>query len=365
MAAGKDSGVFARNTWVVLLLNALICSIVAVLVWAAFPYVGKSGLFSSWVYSQSIGQIICIGFLVFSHFQQTKSLNPAIGYFLFYPIIVFFGFFLGKNLAAYLMKTPVDPHSTGPVFWTTLFITFCVSLFAIWFFSSRDKMMNLKLIAAEESARASKAKLSMLQAQVEPHMLFNTLSNLRLLISSDATKATLMLDNLVDYLRSTLANSMHESTLLKNEFELLENYLSLMEIRIGHRLKFDLHLPSNLEQQSVPILILQPIVENAIKHGIEPSVQGGIISIHARSEEHCIAVEVIDTGIGYNQGASPPQHEGSEGFGLHSVRERLQTTDTPYEVLSVMSPLSDGQQGTSITIRLPLSSKALQKSSRQ
>ena len=340
---------FTQDTAVVLLLNTLICSVVGILVWVGFPPAAKSGLLSSWVYAQCIGQLICIGILAHTHIQKKKSQQPGIGYYLIFPVIVFLGFFVGKTLAAFLMGTPIEPYFNTPVFWTTLLITCCVSTFAIWFFSSRDRVMNLKMIAAEESAQASRAKLSMLQAQLEPHMLFNTLSNLRMLIEDDPEQARLMLDTLVDYLRATLASSMHDKTSLKEEFALLENYLSLMQMRMGDRLTFDLHLPKELEDIPVPILILQPLVENAIKHGLEPSIDGGTISVRARSEQDRIAVEVQDTGIGYNLNSITL----TEGFGLRSVRERLNTNLTHYEALSIVSPLKNNSSGTSITVQIP------------
>lgn len=342
---------FTQDTLVVLLLNTVICTVVGILVWVGFPQAAKSGLLSSWVHAQCIGQLICIGILVHTHIQKTKSVEPGIGYYLVFPVIVFFGFIFGKILATLLMGTPVEPYFNAPAFWTTLFITCCVSTFAVWFFSSRDRLISFKMVAAEESAQASKAKLSMLQAQIEPHMLFNTLSNLRQLIDVDPVKAQLMLDSLVDYLRATLASSMHDTTTLKEEFALLENYLSLMQIRMGDRLSFDLHLPKELEDVSVPILILQPLVENAIKHGLEPSIVGGTISVRARIESDCIAVEVEDTGIGYNQNsvALPA------GFGVRSVRERLGTNPAHRDALSIVSPLKNNQSGTSITVRIPCS----------
>jgi len=344
-----------REVLTVLFFNTIICTLVAVFVWLVTPSVGQTGLLGSWVYSQSIGQSICIGSLVFSHYMQKRGVESRFYFIVGHCLIVPLGFLLGKTIAATILSGPAVTPKDGHLFWTTLLVTVLVSLFSILFYSTWQHVTTLKLKAAEESARASTAKLSMLQAQVEPHMLFNTLSNLRSLIDSDPSKAQHMLDHLVDYLRATLAGSQHRVVTLSEEFELLENYLSLMEIRMGDRLSFDLGLPEALKKMQVPIMILQPIVENAIKHGLEPAVDGGSISVHARSDDNFVAIDILDTGVGYNSA----DQSLSSGFGLQSVRERLQLVKTNYEVLSISSPPENRESGTKVTVRLPLPKRSL------
>lgn len=347
----ENKGQYFREVLVVLFFNTLICTLVAIVIWIAFPAIGKHGLFSNWVYSQCVGQIICIGSLAFSYALRSRQVKSRRIYVLGSILIVLFGFFVGHRLASYLLSHPVVTLNDGPVFWTTLTVTIFVTLFSILFYGTWHHVTNLKLAAVQESARASKARLSMLQAQVEPHMLFNTLSNLRSLIDSDPNTAQHMLDHLVDYLRATLAGSQHDAASLKEEFALLENYLSLMAIRMGERLSFKLDLPDTLEQLKVPVLILQPVVENAIKHGLEPNVNGGHINVQARATKQFVAVEIIDSGVGYN--AVEPTISG--GFGLKSIRDRLQTADTSYDVLSISSPPQDANSGTAVTVRFPIS----------
>jgi len=344
---------YAREVLVVLFINTLVCTLVAVVVWLAFPVVGQHGLFSCWVYSQSVGQTICIGSLVYSHTLRKYRVHSRLYYYLGCCLIVPFGFVFGENMAATILSYPATTPQDGHIFWTSLLVTIFVSVFSILFYGTWHHVTTLKLAAAKESARASKAKLSMLQAQVEPHMLFNTLSNLRTLIESDPQKAEQMLDHLVDYLRATLAGSQNDSATMKEEFELLKNYLSLMEIRMGNRLSFDLKLPAELTELKVPVLILQPIVENAIKHGLEPTVAGGHISVQARIKDAFVAVDILDTGVGY----MPGDQQLSKGFGLHSVRDRLQTADHAFDVLSISSPPKSGGTGTLVTVRFPLSKR--------
>ena len=148
-------------------------------------------------------------------------------------------------------------------------------------------------------------------------MLFNTLANLRALIGTDTARAVVMLDHLIDYLRATLNASRAASHSLGDEFDRLGDYLALMQVRMGPRLRYTLDLPSDLATQLVPTLLLQSLVENAIKHGLEPKIEGGSIAVSARREGDNIALDVIDSGVGLKDGA---------GFGLAQVRERLQAT---------------------------------------
>src|SRR5690606_21211369 len=140
------------------------------------------------------------------------------------------------------------------------------------------------------------ARLKLLEAQLEPHMLFNTLANLRALIAVDPQRAQEMLDHMIAYLRATLDASRATSHPLAAEFERLRDYLALMAIRMGPRLAFQLELPPALAAQPVPTLLLQPLVENSIRHGLEPQVQGGRIKVTARQEGEALVLEVLDTG---------------------------------------------------------------------
>ena len=148
-------------------------------------------------------------------------------------------------------------------------------------------------------------------------MLFNTLANLRALIATDPERATQMLDSLIDYLRTTLQASRATFHSLADEFDRLGDYLALMQVRMGPRLTCTLDLPPELAAQPVPTLLLQPLVENAIKHGLEPKIEGGSIAVSARREGDNIVLDVIDSGVGLKDGS---------GFGLTQVRERLQAT---------------------------------------
>jgi LytS/YehU family sensor histidine kinase len=172
---------------------------------------------------------------------------------------------------------------------------------------------------AEARKHVDEARLKLLETQLEPHMLFNTLANLRALIGVDPNRAQAMLDHMIAYLRATLNASRATSHSLQAEFDRIQDYLELMAIRMGPRLRFTLDLPGALAQAKVPSLLLQPLVENAIQHGLEPKVGGGEIRVTARREGDTVVIEVCDTGVGLS-GDGPAS---GKGFGMTQVRERL------------------------------------------
>jgi LytS/YehU family sensor histidine kinase len=172
----------------------------------------------------------------------------------------------------------------------------------------------------EARKHADEARLKLLETQLEPHMLFNTLANLRALIGVDPVRAQQMLDHMIAYLRATLSGSRAATHTLQAEFDRLRDYLELMSIRMGPRLQFTLDLPPDLTQHQVPALLLQPLVENSIQHGLEPKIEGGHIIVRARREGASVILEVADTGVG-----PPGSVADAKGFGMSQVRERLVT----------------------------------------
>jgi sensor histidine kinase YesM len=226
-------------------------------------------------------------------------------------------------------------------FWGFWLSSLGISFGFLFYFYQREK-------GAELQRQATEARLKLLETQLEPHMLFNTLANLRALIATDPPRAIGMLDRLNDYLRATLRASRTDgstgSHTLSHEFARLRDYLELMAVRMGPRMAYALHLPDALEHQPVPPLLLQPLVENAIRHGLEPQLDGGRISVSASAEGSSLILEVIDTGVGMD-GTAP----NGGGFGLNQVRERV--ASLPGGRVEVNT--STGQ-GTTVRIRLPL-----------
>ena len=150
-------------------------------------------------------------------------------------------------------------------------------------FATREQLAQEAAARSEAQRLAVESQLRLLRAQLEPHMLFNTLANLRSLVREDVDRAESMIDQLIVYLRSALAASQTESVALSREFAQLRAYLDIMALRMGPRLSFRLDLPADLEATQVPPMLLQPLVENAIKHGLEPKVGSGSIEVVARA----------------------------------------------------------------------------------
>lgn len=213
----------------------------------------------------------------------------------------------------------------------------------------RERLGRVQQQAAAAEREAAEQRLKLLQAQLEPHMLFNTLANLRVLITVDPPRAVAMLDRLNAFLRATLSASRGGAHPLSAEFARTADYLALMGFRMGERLQVSLDLPEALREVPVPPLLLQPLVENAIRHGLEPSVSGGRLTVSARSRGDRLQLVVHDTGVGF--GASPVG-DGTR-FGLEQVRGRL-TTLFGDRARFAIGAADDGDGGTLATIELPL-----------
>ena len=200
----------------------------------------------------------------------------------------------------------------------SIVITAIAGVVASHYFYSRNKAVYLQRKMSEARGHASEARLKLLETQLEPHMMFNTLANLRVLIGTDPERAQDMLDRMIGYLRATLGASRNSMHSLQAEFDRLRDYLELMAVRMGPRLAYTLELPPDIASLPVPSLLLQPLVENSIKHGLEPKLEGGTISVRARCEGNSLWLDVADTGVGFD-----PSAPAGGGFGVAQVRERL------------------------------------------
>ena len=194
------------------------------------------------------------------------------------------------------------------------------------FFSQRASRARAEL-------RANEAQLRLLQGQMEPHFLFNTLANVISLIDADAPRAKHMLEALTDYLRASLGGLRREDSTLAGELDLARRYLQLMQTRMGDRLRFEIDADDALGRAALMPLVLQPLIENAVKHGLEPQVDGGTVRVKAArvtlDGEDCLQVCVEDDGAGLAAAARRPRRRvagGADGNGiaLANLRERLQ-----------------------------------------
>lgn len=198
---------------------------------------------------------------------------------------------------------------------------------------TQRQALSFELERSKLARDALDSRLRLLQAQVEPHFLFNTLANVRELVDSGSSQASEVLGSLITYLRAAVPNLHNSATTLGQELELVRAYLELMHMRMPDRLQFAIHAePAALAVQCPPMTLLT-LVENAIRHGIDPSEEGGQIDVSVRLQDGRCLAEVKDTGVGLNGGLSGGFSGGALcgqsssqglGTGLANLRERLQ-----------------------------------------
>ncbi|QFZ84282.1 sensor histidine kinase [Variovorax paradoxus] len=334
------------------LITVAFCCVIA----AALTVSGMGSWDSQMVYSLSIGTIswlvIDTGRLFISGRNDVLWPHGPWG-FVLVAFGVVLGFLGGGAIGDAWVGRPLFDFSgfARHRMASTIVITLAATIGMCYLFYSlgRSKHMQRQIDLAQRNA--TEARLKLLETQLEPHMLFNTLANLRALITVDPPRAVAMLDRLNSYLRMTLNGSRALSHPLSAEFDRLGDYLELMSVRMGERLRYTLDLPDDLRDTPVPPLLLQPLVENSIRHGLEPQVEGGEIAVRARREAGELVIEVSDTGVGLDAAPQQPSEEGS-GFGLEQVRERLATVYGEQSRLS-LSPATSGG-GTCVTLNLPL-----------
>jgi nitrate/nitrite-specific signal transduction histidine kinase len=184
----------------------------------------------------------------------------------------------------------------------------------LWFARTRARAQQL----ADLRNAALAAELKALQAQVEPHFLYNTLANTRYLARHQPPRAVEMLEHLIAYLHSALPDMRSETSTLGREFELAGHYLALMAIRFGERLQYRLDCPSDLAAVAMPPLLLMTLVENAVRHGVEPKPGTVRIAVTAGREHGVLTIVVADDGAGIGETTL------GSGVGLRNLRERLQ-----------------------------------------
>jgi len=329
----------------VLLFNTVFAAL-----WAALS---GSTFGEAFVFSQCIG-LMCYGFTMPIRF--ISNLAAKLTYSVVGGVLgVTSGLMLAATLRGY---GPTAPFTMSPYGWRLTF-TFSAAAFGatVTFFlwREREQRRNADMAtraAQAEAARneaeraAASAQLAALQAQIEPHFLFNTLANLRGLITRDPELARQLLDRLIEWLRATLTASRAAHTTLGAEFDLLAAYLDIQRIRMGGRLTVQLDVDPTLRETPLPPLLLQPLVENAIAHGAEPKPGPVRIELAAQRVGADICLSVSDDGAGFGVTASK-----GAGVGLANVHARLASHFGNAATLSVESP-PDG--GVRSVIRIPL-----------
>lgn len=325
---------------------ALFNSLVALFL-SAIDYGGP--LLINWLFSQ------CVGLTIYGCIESVLRWLPGgiwrAGGLL---MAVIAGSMLGTGLALLVTGVYRLEVVISQAFWQAVAIGLLfgsgITLFSM--FRERTLRSERELDAERlKHLEADKARveteLRLLQAQVEPHFLFNTLAILRGLIGRDAVAGTQLLDHLIDYLRASLSHSRRANATLGDELALLEDYLTIMQFRMGERLSFRIDADDTLRGWALPPMLLQPLVENAIRHGLEPKTGPGQLVIQIREKPGVLCLEVSDNGIGFNPGTGT-----GGGTGLANVRARLATL---YDGQARLTVEENPQGGVTATLRLPRS----------
>lgn len=272
------------------------------------------------------------------------------------PPAFYLGIMAGAALLGYDPGRVLPPSMTAAL--ASVAFTLSMMLLAAWLFWNWVKMAEWKAQVAQQQAQAAiiqkqamQAQLQLLQTQIEPHMLFNTLANLQGLITVDPPRAQAMLDQLIQYLRATLASSRAQATTLAQEFALMDAYLGLMSVRMGERLGYALKLPADLRTLPMPPMLLQPLIENAIRHGLEPKIGGGRIDVAAERRDGALVVTVTDTGLGIDADGMALNSTAGTGIGLANIRDRLQAL---YGDAARLSLVRNQPSGVIAQLTLPL-----------
>jgi two-component sensor histidine kinase len=221
-----------------------------------------------------------------------------------------------------------------------------ISVALHFFFAAKTRQI-------ESERRATEAQLRLLQAQIEPHFLFNTLANVHSLMDHDLPKAKQMLGSFTDYLRASLGSLRNENSTVDHELTLASSYLQLLQGRMEDRLRFTIDADEAARRLPLPPLLLQPLVENAVVHGLEPHIDGGTVRVSARVQGDALVLEVQDDGRGLDAPPRPGKRSGA-GLALGNIRQRLLTRYGSSALLDVQA----AAPGTLARITVPLEGAA-------
>ena len=329
-----------------LLVTALFNTVVALFL-THLEY-GKS-FTANFIVSQCMGLSIC-GAILAGHFVVDTS--SRLKHFFMIMVAMGIGAVLGSLLGAGIAGFPLKAVFQGKAALLFQLVSIGILFGAIityFFFSqariseTRQQMQDERIKRLDSEKKALETHLRMLQAQIEPHFLFNSLSTVLTLLDTDAKKAGRMLTDLIHYLRVSLSKSRAENTTVHQEMEMIRAYLNIWKIRMGDRLEYHFQVSDDVKAHVILPMLVQPLVENALKHGLEPAMEGGSVSITAIGENKKIRITVADTGQGLDE-------FGDTGFGLCSIRERLKSLygDKAHLILSENQP-----RGLKATIEIP------------
>ncbi len=280
------------------------------------------------------------------------SFHFAVGF------LVMAEFYIGRMFFMFLLWNEWPVGSFWEVTWTNFYGRNIIDMAYYWgvlafgySFELYHKYKNEELKAVQLEARLIEAELAALRQQLHPHFLFNTMNTVAVLVREKKNdQAVTLLSRLSSLLRTTLDQTRSPEVTLQQEIDFLEGYLEIQMARFSDRLNVTMDIPRDLRSALIPNLVLQPIVENAILHGVAPKSGPGLVRVSGRREGDRLVLEVADDGPGLSRGRLD---DNREGIGLANTRERLSKL---YGEKGQLSIKSENNSGVVVEISLPFHS---------
>jgi signal transduction histidine kinase len=314
-------------------------------------------LVPTWLISNLVGFMVHGGLTVLDTVlrgwpSRLKGLRAVAYYFLVISSCVLCGIAMGNALLKGLHPLHYLKNATALA--PLVPFALIMGLFVFMVLVSIERRIANETLAARQSEQIAaaaqllaEARLRGLQAQIEPHFLYNTLANVLSLIDTQPAKARHMLERFIDFLRASLTASRAEHATLGAELDLAAAYLDVLTVRMGERLRYRIEADGAARAARIAPMLLQPIVENAVMHGLEPKVDGGEIVLRALFDGEHLRIEVADTGAGLKP--TPPRAGG--GVGLANLRARLRSL---YGAGAQVQLLENQPCGMTVRVLLPI-----------
>ena len=324
------------------LLTGAFSAAVAVLIWWLLD---SGGFWAVLIISLSIGWSVNLAFALLQ-----GTLSRRIGPWAAPAFIVALGLMAGLLIAGALVGNHPLFYFSGS--FTTVALALFFGITGTLVFYTRERLHHTRRQLAESELRQSRqeqllaeTELKLLQAQIEPHFLFNTLSNIAQLVPGNPELAVRTLENLTTLLRASLARTRSGESTLGQEIDFGAAYLAIQATRLQGRLSYEIDLPDELREIPLPPLLVQPLLENAVVHGVEVKPEGGKVVFSARRIGDALVLSISDSGAGINETGT------SGGVGLGNVRDRLRLR---YDARASLELTPASPSGVNAIISLPL-----------
>ncbi len=290
-------------------------------------------------------------------FPVSQPVRRALTHLLLAPLVVIFFGYESAGLEAVFRLRPWSglvsagplKEASGELFWSTLVYLLIVGVWQAY--SNQQRYASAELHVARLEQSSSEAHLNALRMQLDPHFLFNALNTISAQVERDPKLARNMIEHLGDLLRLSLKTHGTQEIRLSQELAFLDHYLAIQKLRFGEGLHVQISVASDVTQALVPSLFLQPIIENAIRHGISKRARGGRIDLSADHREGQLVIRILDDGVGLPPGWTLKEQKG---VGLSVTRERVERLNPNGSRFEVRQRT---EGGTEVTISFPLRSK--------